>query len=51
MLNTSIQFNNKPSLEETDIDNHIQLIPNDLQTSTKEGRFFYFHMKILLLLY
>lgn len=41
MLNTSLHFNNKSPSEEANIDNHIQLIPDDLQSSTKEGELSY----------
>ncbi|CAF1167389.1 unnamed protein product [Adineta ricciae] len=36
MLNTSFSFNHKFSSEDTDNDNHVQLIPEDLQASSKE---------------
>ncbi|CAF0933796.1 unnamed protein product [Adineta ricciae] len=36
MLNTSFSFNHKFSSEDTDNDNHVQLIPEDLQSSSKE---------------
>lgn len=38
MLNTSFQFNNESLADQTEIDTPIQLIPDDLQSSTKEGK-------------
>ncbi len=54
MLNTSFNFNNKLSSNDTDNDNQIQLIPDDLQSSTKDGKndfcFSFFGNKNLFLL-
>jgi hypothetical protein len=38
MLNTSFNFNNKLSLDDTDNDYPIQLLPDDLQSSSKDGK-------------
>jgi hypothetical protein len=38
MLNTSFNFNNKLSYDDTDNDNHLQLLSDDLQSSTKDGK-------------
>lgn len=38
MLNTSFSFNHKFPSEDADNDNHVQLVPEDLQSSSKEGK-------------
>jgi len=53
MLNTSFNFNNKLSSDDTDNDNQIQLIPDDLQSSTKDGKnhFVFFVLEIIIYFY
>jgi hypothetical protein len=38
MLNTSFNFNNKLSPDEIDTDPQVYLSPDDLQSSTKDGK-------------
>ncbi len=42
MLNTSFNFNNKLSSDDIDNDNQMQILSDDLQSSTKDGKNKYF---------